>query len=344
MTRTSSISGTFVNRQRSPVRVAAASSLRAAFLAPLIATVPGQRPAALDPEDLACDGLRAYSQWNGRASAIARPIRGAADPRGGGARRRGCAAAPAGARPGRPPGRRPRRSPSRAPARPRDAPPAAVSRSISEAMSAVSAMTTTLSGRTWRKPPAMAKDSSAPPLRIRSSPTPSVDTSGAWCGRTPSSPSIRAHDGVDLVRVRQPLRRDDLEQERHHGLPSGRGRVGRARGAGGRRSAGGAEGRVTDATDSRAELRRVLADVVDRAGQEEGLLGQVSALPSRISLNDATVSLIETYSPGRPVKTSATKNGWLMKRCRRRARATVALSSSDSSSMPRMAMMSWRSR
>ena len=44
MTRTSSISGTLVNRQRSPVRVAAASSLSAAFLAPLMATVPRQRP------------------------------------------------------------------------------------------------------------------------------------------------------------------------------------------------------------------------------------------------------------------------------------------------------------
>jgi len=72
--------------------------------------------------------------------------------------------------------------------------------------------------------------------------------------------------------------------------------------------------------------------------------GRVSALPSRISLNDATVSLTDTYLPGRPVKTSATVNGWLMNRCRRRARATVALSSSDSSSMPRIAMMSCRSR
>ena len=53
MTRTSSISGTFVNRQRSPVRVAAASILSAAFFAPLIGTVAAQRHAALDPEDLA---------------------------------------------------------------------------------------------------------------------------------------------------------------------------------------------------------------------------------------------------------------------------------------------------
>ncbi len=40
MTRTSSISGMLVNRQRSPVRVAAASSFRAAFFAPLTLTVP----------------------------------------------------------------------------------------------------------------------------------------------------------------------------------------------------------------------------------------------------------------------------------------------------------------
>ena len=40
MTRTSSISGTFVKRQRSPVSVAAAMSFRAAFFAPLIGTVP----------------------------------------------------------------------------------------------------------------------------------------------------------------------------------------------------------------------------------------------------------------------------------------------------------------
>jgi hypothetical protein len=40
-----------------------------------------------------------------------------------------------------------------------------------------------------RKPPTMANDSSLPPLRMRSSPTPSIDTSGAWWGSTPSSPS-----------------------------------------------------------------------------------------------------------------------------------------------------------
>ena len=92
------------------------------------------------------------------------------------------------------------------------------------------------------------------------------------------------------------------------------------------------------------QLGGVLADVVEVPARKNACSGSVSVLPSRISLNEATVSLIETYLPGRPVKTSATKNGWLMKRWRRRARATVALSSSDSSSMPRIAMMSWRSR
>ncbi len=42
MTRTSSISGMFVSRQRSPVRTDAASILSAAFFAPLIRTLPAR--------------------------------------------------------------------------------------------------------------------------------------------------------------------------------------------------------------------------------------------------------------------------------------------------------------
>ena len=49
-----------------------------------------------------------------------------------------------------------------------------------------------------------------------------------------------------------------------------------------------------------------------------------------------------TRAPGEPVKISATWNGWERKRWILRARATVILSSSLSSSMPRMAMMSCR--
>ena len=72
--------------------------------------------------------------------------------------------------------------------------------------------------------------------------------------------------------------------------------------------------------------------------------GMSSCLPSRISLNDATVWSTGTYLPSSPVNCSATKNGCDRKRSILRARCTVSRSSSDSSSMPRMAMMSWSSR
>ena len=80
MTRTSSISGTFVNRQRSPVRVAAASILSAAFFAPLIGTTPDSaRPPSTRNTSLAT-GSGLYSQWNGFASAILRRAASAAVP------------------------------------------------------------------------------------------------------------------------------------------------------------------------------------------------------------------------------------------------------------------------
>src|SRR5262245_27303616 len=70
MTRTSSISGAFVIRQRSPVRVAAASIFSAAFFAPLMATVPdsGRPPSTRKTSRGTASGT--YSQWNGLASAI----------------------------------------------------------------------------------------------------------------------------------------------------------------------------------------------------------------------------------------------------------------------------------
>ena len=94
----------------------------------------------------------------------------ASGPPGGDARRRGCGSAPAGARRGRPTGPHPRRTRPRAPARPRPVPAWAFSRSISDARSAVSAMTTTLSGRTCRNPPAMAKHLLAAALADRQLP------------------------------------------------------------------------------------------------------------------------------------------------------------------------------
>src|SRR4051812_40962389 len=70
MTRTSSISGTLVSRQRSPVSVAAAKSFSAAFFAPLIGTVPfsGRPPSIRNTSRATGSGW--YSQWKGRASAI----------------------------------------------------------------------------------------------------------------------------------------------------------------------------------------------------------------------------------------------------------------------------------
>ena len=62
-----------------------------------------------------------------------------------------------------------------------------------------------------------------------------------------------------------------------------------------------------------------------------------------ISLKERTVSATGTYLPAVPVNCSATKNGCDRKRSIFRARCTVSLSSSESSSMPRMAMMSWSS-
>ena len=65
-------------------------------------------------------------------------------------------------------------------------------------------------------------------------------------------------------------------------------------------------------------------------------------LPRRISLNPLIVSLRGTSLPGVPVNTSATWKGWLRNFWILRARDTVSLSSSDSSSIPRIAMISCR--
>jgi len=50
-----------------------------------------------------------------------------------------------------------------------------------------------------------------------------------------------------------------------------------------------------------------------------------------------------TYLPGEPVKISATKNGCDKNRSTLRARATTNLSSSDNSSIPRIAIISYNS-
>ena len=66
----------------------------------------------------------------------------------------------------------------------------------------------------------MAKLSSSPPLRILSSPTPEQADERRVVGQDPElALDARDEHHVDLVRVRQPLRRDDLEVERHQFAP-----------------------------------------------------------------------------------------------------------------------------
>ncbi len=72
--------------------------------------------------------------------------------------------------------------------------------------------------------------------------------------------------------------------------------------------------------------------------------GRSACLPSMISLKPRMVSFSGTYLPSMPVNCSATEKGWDRKRWIFRARETVSLSSSLSSSMPMMAMMSCSSR
>ena len=215
MTWTSAISGTFVKRQRSPVSVAAASSFSAAFLEPLTGTSPrsGRPPSIADrlgldrrllvlPVERARVRHARYVRRRGpsrcRRSATrmrrsARSIAARARARSAGSSKP-CSIA---------------RSASRRAA-------SAASRSISDARSASSAMTTTLSGRTWRNPPAIAKDSSWSPFRMRSSPEAERrEQRGVMRQDADLALGARADDGVDDVRVGLPLGRDDLEQEGH---------------------------------------------------------------------------------------------------------------------------------
>lgn len=70
--------------------------------------------------------------------------------------------------------------------------------------------------------------------------------------------------------------------------------------------------------------------------------GMLSPSPLMMALKLLMVSFRSTSLPSIPVKTWATVKGWLRKRWSLRARSTVSLSASDNSSIPRMAMISWR--
>ena len=84
--------------------------------------------------------------------------------------------------------------------------------------------------------------------------------------------------------------------------------------------------------------------VFDGALHVERLLGEIVVLAVDDLLEAADgVGQLHVLARAMPVNCSATWNGCERKRWILRARATVSLSSSDSSSMPRMAMMSCRS-
>ena len=112
-------------------------------------------------------------------------------------------------------------------------------------------------------------------------------------------------------------------------------------GAGDRTGCG---GRRRDPRRVRGQLGRVGPDVVEGAGEEERLLGQLVDLALEDLLERGDGVLDRDVHPGPAGEHLGHEERLAQKRWRRRARATVALSSSDSSSMPRIAMMSWRSR
>ena len=87
----------------------------------------------------------------------------------------------------------------------------------------------------------------------------------------------------------------------------------------------------------------LLLGILDCTNVEERLLRQVIDLTIQNGI-ETLDSLFDGYHHARnAVNCSATVNGWERKRCTRRARLTTNLSSSDNSSIPRMAMMSCNS-
>ena len=71
--------------------------------------------------------------------------------------------------------------------------------------------------------------------------------------------------------------------------------------------------------------------------------GRSSTSPSRIIRKPLIVSSMETITPGTPVNCSATEKGCERNRYTRRARFTSVLSSSESSSIPKIEMISCNS-
>ena len=152
----------------------------------------------------------------------------------------------------------------------------------------------------------------------RRCPVRSAARSGRWPGSTPNSPlTLGAVTSSTLAVSARPLRRHDLELD----FSSAIGALGLGR-----------------------QLLRLLPSPrrCCRPCRRPARAGR-RACPATISSKPSIVSLSGTYLPSAPVNCEATKNGCERKRWILRARATTSLSSSLSSSMPRMAMMSCRS-
>ena len=226
MTRTSSISGTFSNRQRSPVRTAAASSFSAAFLAPETCTVPcsGRPPSIRNASGAAPpggtpsgSGLASAMQWN-----TAGVSRAGAVPPGAGPRRPGSGAARAGAPRARPTGRPPRRSP-----------PSSAFSASSRAALAFSRSISDVEVRGLRHHDDLVRPHLQEPARDREQlllaalpdgqlPDPEQAHQRRVVRQDPELAVDPGHeDHVDIVLVREPLGRDDFKVERHRQLRAG---------------------------------------------------------------------------------------------------------------------------
>src|SRR5918994_7424753 len=221
------------------------------------------------------------------------------------------------------------------------------SRSISSASSATSARIVTTSSATERNPPwTAALTTSASGVRIVTGPVTRRPSRGWWPGMIPMSPSV-----VLVITI---------EACPDHTL----------------RSAA-TSSTCSSATGSpsyaRAHARYIVAQRIPvhrpatrrdptmcasaQAASLEAFSSAVSMFPTmwnacsgrwsysplQIPSKDSSVSESGTNTPGCPVKASAANMFCDRNRCNRRARFTVILSSSDSSSMPRIAMMSCRS-
>ena len=101
----------------------------------------------------------------------------------------------------------------------------------------------------------------------------------------------------------------------------------------------GMSGKYVKLEDTIAGFNMILSGELDDL-PEQACSGKSSNSPDKIILKPAMVSSSFTYLPDIPVNISATKNGWERNFSIFLALSTVNLSSSESSSKPRIAIIS----